>query len=81
MTKNLKHNEVASRGGRATLLKYGKEHFSKLGAKSAKVRKNKFGSDYYKRLSMSGVAARKEKREKDLARKETDMPNLPEDGK
>lgn len=29
--KELTHKEVASRGGKATLKRYGKEHFSKLG--------------------------------------------------
>jgi len=61
MKKNLKHNEVASRGGRATLSKYGKEYFKKLGARSAKIRMKRFGTDYYKHLSELGVSARKEK--------------------
>lgn len=79
MKKNLKHSEVVKRGGQATFSKYGREYFSKLGKKSAKVKLRRFGTDYYKHLSELGVAARKEKKNKNLIQKVVEVINPPKD--
>lgn len=61
--KDITLHEVASRGGKATLLKYGKEHYRRLARHMNETIKTKYGPDYYKNLSRLGVEARRKKRE------------------
>lgn len=64
MKKTLNHKEIATRGGKTTLAKYGPDHFSKIGKSGAKSKLRKYGPDYFIRLSKAGIAARKAKEEK-----------------
>jgi len=63
MKKVLNHKEIAVRGGKTTLAKYGPDHFSKIGKAGAKAKLKKYGPDYFIRLSKAGIAARKVKAE------------------
>ena len=64
MIRTLNLKEFSRKGGKATLAKYGPDHYSSIGKKGAKSTLKKYGADYYKKLSQSGVAGRKLKREK-----------------
>lgn len=52
--------EMTAKGGRSTLKRYGKDHFSKLGKKGWESRRKK-DPDYGKKLSIKGVEARRNK--------------------
>ena len=55
------HKEVSAKGGRKTMRKYGKKHFSKIGKRGAKAKLAKYGTEYFTNLSRLGVEARKKK--------------------
>jgi hypothetical protein len=61
MIKILNLKEFSRKGGKATLAKYGREHYVSLGKKGVASRMKKYGPEYYTRLSASGVKARQEK--------------------
>jgi hypothetical protein len=61
MIKTLNLKEFSRKGGKATLAKYGREHFVSLGKKGAESKLKKYGPEYFSRLSASGVKARLEK--------------------
>lgn len=53
------HKAISKRGGKSTLKKYGKKHFSEIRKKGNKTIAKKYGKEYYKNLSKLGVASRK----------------------
>lgn len=55
------HKAISKRGGKSTLRKYGKKHFSEIRKKGNKTILKKYGKDYYKKLSKLAVKARKKK--------------------
>lgn len=55
----MNHKEICSTGGKSTLKKYGKEHFSEMGKKGANTLKEKYGKDYYSKIS-KGIKLKKE---------------------
>ena len=61
MAKDINFKEFSSRGGKATLAKYGPDHFSEMGRKGA-MAKLEADPDYFKKLSALGVAARQAKK-------------------
>lgn len=67
MVNKLSHKTIASLGGKATLEKYGPDHFSSIGKNGVKAKfigKTKTEiKEYYKRLSIAGVRARMAKKE------------------
>ena len=44
------HKEFASKGGKSTLKKYGRDHFRDLGRMSGEILKLKYGQDYFKKI-------------------------------
>ena len=44
------HKEFASKGGKATLKKHGRDHFRDLGRMSGEILKLKYGPDYFKNI-------------------------------
>lgn len=61
MSKDMTLPEFQSLGGKTTLNRHGKKHFSEAGKKGAlaKIQKD---PDYYKKLSRAGVEARLKKK-------------------
>ena len=44
------HKEWASKGGKATLKKYGKDHFRDIGRMGSQLLKLRYGPDYFKKI-------------------------------
>jgi hypothetical protein len=44
------HKAVSAAGGKSTLKKYGKKHYSEMGKKGAKTKLKKYGKDYFKKI-------------------------------
>ena len=59
--RKVTHKKISRRGGKSTLKKYGKIHFSEMGKKGNKTILIKYGKEYYKNLSKLAVKARKKK--------------------
>lgn len=59
----LTHKEVVSRGGLATLHKYGRSHFATLGKKGYLGKLKKYGPNYFKMIRQKGIEARKKRME------------------
>ena len=55
------HIDIVTKGGMMTKKKYGREHYSMMGKRSAKIRLKRFGIEGFKKLSALGVAARQAK--------------------
>ncbi len=58
MIKTLNLKEFSRKGGKATLAKYGREHYAAIGKRGAESKLKKYGPEYYLKLSASGVKAR-----------------------
>lgn len=54
---------VSKLGGKALLEKYGREHFSDMGKRSAKARAGTQGPEYFRNLQRLGVEARRKRKE------------------
>lgn len=58
------HKIISARGGKKTLKRFGKKHFSEIGKLGGAAKLKKYGTDYFKNISAKGVAARRAKAEK-----------------
>lgn len=61
MSNQMTVSEFASKGGNTTKSKYGVEHYSNMGKKSAAATKKKYGPDYFKEFAKRGLEARLKK--------------------
>lgn len=61
--KEMSLTDFARSGGTATMNKYGKTHFSKIGKKGA-AKLKRTDPEYFQKLSAAGVAARLHKQAK-----------------